>query len=171
MIAWSIKPAGYLFALVLIVPVSAAERQFRPEKFFSGHTRSTGVFRNTIGKPEQRFTTDCRGETRGITLYLDQLFRYDDGHTQERHWQIRKVDATHYIGRANDVVGDARGEVTGSSFHFAYTVALNAKNPLLNVRLDQTMTLRPDGTVDNQATIRKVGLPLSRVTERFRRVD
>ncbi len=171
MTVWSIKLAAFFLALVIVVPVSAAERQFHPEKFFSGHTRSTGIFRNTIGKPEQRFTTDCRGRTRGNTLYLDQRFRYDDGRTQERHWQIRKVDATHYIGRANDVVGDALGEVTGSSFRFLYTVALNPKNPLLNVRLDQTMTLRRDGTVENQATIRKVGLPLSRITERFRRVD
>lgn len=150
---------------------SAAESQFHPEKFYSGHTRSTGVFRNTVGKPEQRFTTDCRGRMRGRTLYLDQLFRFDDGHTQARHWQIRQIDATHYIGRANDVVGDARGEVTGASFHFVYTVALSPTNPLSNVRLDQTMTLRKDGTLENHATIRKLGVPLSRITEQFRRVE
>lgn len=157
--------------LAITTAVSASETQFQPEKFFAGHTRSAGVFRNTFGKPEQRFTTDCRGRMRGSTLYLDQRFRYHDGRTQERHWQIRKIDAVHYIGRANDVVGDARGEVTGSSFHFVYTVALNPGNPLLNVRLDQTMTLRRDGIVENSATIRKMDFPLSRVTEQFRRVD
>ncbi|MDQ6655716.1 MAG: DUF3833 domain-containing protein [Verrucomicrobiota bacterium] len=113
---------GILFAIQ--TRASAAEPQFRPEQFFAGHTRSSGVFRNTVGKPEQRFTTDCHGRTRGNTLRLDQRFRYDDGHTQERHWEIRRVDAVHYVGRANDVVGEARGEVTGASFHFAYVVAL-----------------------------------------------
>jgi len=163
---------SFVSALVAVTTtVSAAEPQFRPEKFFDGHTRSTGIFRNMVGKPEQRFTTDCRGRTRGRTLYLDQRFRYEDGRTQERRWQIRQVDATHYIGRANDVVGEARGKVTGSSFRLVYTVALKPGNPLSNVRLDQTMTLRRDGTVENHATIRKLGIPLSRVTEQFRRVD
>ena len=53
------------------------------------------------------------------------------------------------------------------TFHFAYTVALKPGNPLFNVRLNQTMTLQRDGTVENRATIRKLGVVLSRVTERF----
>ena len=154
--------------LAVTTTALAGEIHFRPEKFFAGHTRSSGVFRNTIGESEQHFTTDCRGRLHRSTLYLDQRFHYDDGHTQERHWQIRKVDAVHYIGSANDVVGEARGEVSGSRFHFVYIVALNLKNPLLNVQLDQIMTLHRDGTLVNRATIRKFGFPLSRVTEQFR---
>ena len=76
----------------------------------------------------------------------------------------------HYIGSANDVVGEARGEVSGSRFHFVYIVALNLKNSLLNVQLDQIMTLHRDGTLVNRATIHKFGFPLSRVTERFRHI-
>jgi hypothetical protein len=149
----------------------AAETQFRPEQFFAGRTRSSGVFVNTFGKPRQRFTTECRGRRRGDTLWLDQTFRYDDGRTQKRRWQIRRLDAVHYVGRANDVVGEARGKVDGATFQFAYTVALKPGSPLFHVRLDQTMTLQRDGTVENRATIRKLGIVLSRVTERFRRAD
>lgn len=105
------------------------------------------------------------------TLYLDQHFRYADGRTQERHWQIRRVGATRYLGHANDVVGEARGAVDGASFHFAYTVAIKPGNGFYNVQLEQTMTLRRDGTVENQATIRKLGIPISRVTEQFRRAE
>ena len=157
--------------LLSALDASAAETQFRPEKFFAGHTRSTGVFRNSIGKPEQRFTTECRGRMRGDVLWLDQVFRYDDGRVQKRLWQIRRVTANQYVGRANDVVGEARGEVTGSTFHFKYAVALSPGNALLNVRLDQSMTLRRDGRVENHATVKKLGVLLSRVTEEFRRVD
>ena len=74
---------------------------------------------------------------------LDQHFRYKDGHTQDRHWQIRRIDDRHYLGRANDVVGAARGEVIGATFRFSYIVAL--KPPSFHVRLDQTMTLLRDG--------------------------
>ena len=142
---------------------------FAIEKFFAGHTRSSGVFNNTVGKPQQHFTTDCHGKMHGRTLWLDQHFRYEDGHTQDRHWQIRRIDDRHYLGRANDVVGAARGEVIGATFRFSYIVAL--KPPSFHVRLDQTMTLLRDGSVENRATIRKLGFPLSRVRERFQRVD
>ncbi len=56
-------------------------------------------------------------------------------------------------------------------FHFTYTIALKPGNPLSNVQLNQTMTLRRDGIVENRARIRALGVPLSRVTEQFRRVD
>jgi hypothetical protein len=171
---FSLLKLSVLLAALLIISAldtAAAEMQFRPEKFFAGRTRSSGVFANTVGKPRQRFTTESRGRRRGDTLWLDQIFRYDDGRTQRRRWQIRRIDAVHYVGRANDVVGEARGKVDGATFQFDYTVALKPGNPLFHVRLDQTMTLQRDGTVENRATIRKLGVVLSRVTERFRRVD
>jgi len=98
--------------------ISAAEPQFRLEKFFAGRTRSAGIFDNTVGKSHQRFTSECHGKTRGRTLWLDQRFRYDDGRKQDRHWQIRRIDDRHYIGRASDVVGEAQGEVTGETLRF-----------------------------------------------------
>lgn len=149
--------------------IDAMEPGFAPEKFFAGRTHSRGVFANTIGKPRMNFTTECVGHLRGGILHLDQLFRYDDGHTQARHWQITRTDATHYTGTANDVVGTARGEVNGPSFHFNYVVALKPHNPFFHVRLDQVMTLLPNGTVENHATIRKLGFTISRVTESFAR--
>lgn len=162
----SLGIAAFLF-MARMEAVGADQPQFAPEKFFAGRTHSSGVFENTIGKPRQRFTTECRGRLRGNTLLLDQLFHYDDGRTQERHWQIHRIDATHYDGRANDVVGVARGEVSGSTFRFRYVVALKPGNPFLNVRLDQFMTMRPDRILENHATIRKLGFTISRVSERF----
>ncbi len=61
----SMFPSTRLFlgaSLALATTVSAAETRFQPEKFFAGHTRSTGVFRNAVGKPEERFATDCQGK-------------------------------------------------------------------------------------------------------------
>lgn len=150
---------------------ASAEPLLRLENFFVGHTRSSGSFQNTVGKPQERFTTDCYGRMRGRTLLLDQRFRYDDGRTQERHWQIRPTDATHYVGRANDIVGEARGEAFGSSVHLRYTVAIKPGNPLFNIQLEQTMTLRRDGTLENRATIHKLGVLLSRISERFHRAN
>lgn len=163
-----------LFAGCAAVPPVAQIKnnpRFEPEKFFAGHTRSSGIFENRIGKSQQRFSTDAAGQLRGNLLTLHQTFRYEDGRTQQRQWQIRRLDAHRYEGTANDVVGYAHGTIAGDTFRFSYTVALKPGNPFFTVRLEQVMTLRGDGTVENRATISKFGLTLSDVTEHFRQVD
>ena len=133
-------------------------------------TRSAGVFENRVGPPRQRFTTRATGHLNGNTLTLSQHFAYADGHRQDRRWTIRRLDAHHYEGTANDVVGTAHGETIGNTFRFTYLVALQPRNPLSHVRLTQVMTLGRDGAVENRATISKLGILVSGVTERFHRV-
>lgn len=143
---------------------------FDPVAYFAGHTRSWGVFENRAGEPSRSFTTDCVGRTEGGTLRLDQTFTYEDGTTQQRHWQIRRVGAHRIEATANDVVGTGTGEAYGNAFHWEYTVALKPGNPLYNVRLQQWMYLQPDGrTVLNHATVNKLGVEIAQVVESFRR--
>lgn len=152
-------------------PVPQRGPRFAPERFFAGRTFSSGVFENVAGKPRERFRTVAHGRLRGDVLTLRQKFTFENGRTQERLWQIRRVGNGEYEGVANDVVGVARGRATGNTFRFRYTVALKPGNPLFNVRLDQVMTLRVDGVLENRAVISKLGVKVSEVTEQFRRVD
>ena len=143
---------------------------FDPVAYFTGHTRSWGVFENRAGEPSRSFTTDCVGRAEGGTLRLDQTFTYEDGRTQERHWTIHRVDAHRYEAMANDVVGTGMGEAYGNAFHWEYTVALKPGNPLYNVRLRQWMYLQADGrTVLNHATVNKLGVEIAQVAESFQR--
>ena len=145
---------------------------FDPVAFFTGRTRSWGVFENRAGEPARRFSTVCDGhrEANGA-LRLDQTFTYEDGTVQRRHWRIRRVDAHRYEATANDVVGLGVGEAYGNAFHWEYTVALHPGNPLGNVRLRQWMYLQADGrTMVNRATVHvRGGLTVAQVTEEFRR--
>lgn len=145
---------------------------FEPVAFFTGRTRSWGVFENRAGEPTRRFSTVCDGrrENGNGDLLLDQTFTYDDGSTQRRHWRIRRLDAHRYEATANDVVGTGTGEAYGNAFHWEYTVALQPGNPLFNVRLKQWMYLQAGAqTMMNRATVSKLGLPVAQVTEFFRR--
>ena len=146
-----------------------ARPAFDPVAYFSGRTESWGVFENRSGDPSRRFTTACSGHREGDTLVLDQVFRYADGQTQQRHWRIRRTDAHRIQATANDVVGTATGEVYGNAFRWEYTVALKPGNPLYNVHLKQWMYLQADGrTMLNRATVTKLGVEVAQVTERFR---
>ena len=142
---------------------------FDPIEFFTGRTRSWGVFENRAGEPSRRFSTVCAGYRKdGDVLLLDQLFTYEDGATQQRHWRIHRLDAHRYEATANDVVGQATGEAYGNAFHWEYTVALKPGNPLYNVRLRQWMYLQAGGqTMVNRASVNKLGLQVAQVTEFF----
>ena len=149
---------------------SGSKPAFDPVAYFTGKTQSWGVFENRNGDPARRFTTVCRGHLEGETLVLDQMFVYDDGQRQERHWRIRRVDAHRVEATANDVVGTATGEVYGNAFRWEYTVALKPGNPVYNVHLKQWMYLQADGrTMLNRATVTKLGVEVAQVTECFRR--
>ena len=143
---------------------------FDPMAYFTGHTRSWGLFENRAGEPSKRFTTDCRGHREGDVLVLDQTFTYEDGRTQQRHWRIRRVGAHRFEATANDVVGTGTGEAYGNAFHWEYTVALKPGNPLFNVRLRQWMYLQPDGrTVLNRGSVKAFGVEAAQIAESFQR--
>lgn len=143
---------------------------FSPDQYFEGRTESRGFFETRGGEPRATFSTHATGHRDGDAVALHQEFTYSDGRKQERRWRIRRLDARRYEATANDVVGVARGEVFGSTFHWRYKVALSPGNPFSNVALEQWMTLQPDRrTVSNRAIIRKWGIRVGMVTETFRR--
>lgn len=144
-----------------------------PLAFFTGRTRSWGVFENRAGRPARRFSTVCDGRReRGGDLRLDQTFAYEDGTTQQRSWRIRRVDAHRFEATASDVIGPGVGEAYGNAFHWEYTVALQPGNPLSHVDLEHWMYLQAGGqTLVNRAVVRKLGVPVAQVTELFWREE
>lgn len=145
--------------------------EFDPMHFFTGHTRSTGVFENRAGAPTKRVQTETRGRMVGHELLMEQDLLVEGKPRQHRSWRMRRVDAHHFEGAANDIVGRVRGEAAGHHFHWTFTLALKPGCPLFNVRMTQHMYLQPDGrTMVNRSTIRKFGILVAQVTEQFRQV-
>ncbi len=144
---------------------------FEPEKFFTGRTESTGVMENRSGAPVKRVATQTEGVWKDGILHLEQDLVFGDDPPTHRSWRLRRMDAHHLEGTANDMVGQARGEIYGNTFHWTFTLATSPGNPLANVRMSQWMYLQPDGrTMVNHTTITKAGVVLRQVTEQFRKV-
>ena len=171
--AWLVSLLGVALALsgcgsLPVQRFGDATPPLDPLAFFTGKTHSWGVFENRAGQPSRRFRTACVGTMEGDVLRLDQDFTYDDGHHQQRHWRIRRVDAHRFEATANDVVGTGTGEAYGDAFRWEYTVALKPGNPLFNVHLKQWMYLQPDGkTLLNRGTIRTLGVEIAQISEEF----
>ena len=153
-------------------PVDFASQRplFEVEKYYAGHTRSTGLIQTGKGKPVKRVKTETWGRLDHGELHMTQDVTLDDASPTRRQWLIRRLDPHHYEGTCDHMIGKARGEAWGNTLKLDYKLALRPGNPLFNVRMVHWMQLQPDGhTMLNTVTVTKAGLVVGRITEVFER--
>lgn len=138
-------------------------------QYFNGWVDGWGVFTDRSGRVVKRFTVamDCRWS--GDEGVLDEDFRYSDGTRQRRVWRVRKLADGRYLGRADDVVGEARGQAAGNALHWQYTLALPVDGRVWEVQMDDWMFLVDREVLLNRTRMSKFGIHLGDVTLSFRR--
>ena len=100
---------------------------------------------------------------------LDEDFTYSDGTKQRRIWRLTDAGGGRWIGRADDVVGEAQGVQQGNTLRWAYTLALPVDGRTWHVQFDDWMHLMDERTLLNRATMSKFGIRLGEVTLSFRK--
>jgi hypothetical protein len=137
--------------------------------YFNGTVDAWGIFTDRSGQVVKRFTVvmDCRWQ--GDEGVLDEAFTYSDGTTQRRIWRLKAGSDGRYTGRADDVVGEATGQVRGNTFTWAYTLALPVDGRVWNVEFDDCMYLMDGRVMLNKAVMSKWGIRLGEVTLSFSR--
>lgn len=149
---------------------SSAVPRFEPDTFFEGPVRSWGVLETRAGSPKSRLRADLMGRRNGDDVVVTQDFTFEDGHTQQRIWRIRRIDEHRYAAFAPDVIGPAVGYAYGNAFHWEYTLQLRPGNVLTRVRMEHWMYLLGDGTsMINRVVIRKFGVIVAQTTEYFQK--
>ncbi|MBV9653773.1 MAG: DUF3833 family protein [Acetobacteraceae bacterium] len=137
---------------------------------FTGHVRSWGVVENRSGEPSGWVETDCTGTVDGAgALHMSQHLLQEDGTAQDRAWIVRRTGPHSWDATANDMAGTAHGTAAGRTFHWHWTLAHGPGKPPVDVEMDQWMYLLDDGSMLNRTTVRKYGIILAEVTERFAR--
>ena len=139
--------------------------------YFNGKIDAYGVFTDRSGKVVKRFTVvmDCSwsgppGQEVGV---LDEDFTYSDGTKDRRIWTLKRSADGKYTGTANDVLGQANGEVQGNAFRWAYTLKLPVDGKIIEVQFDDWMYLMNDKVMLNLAEMSKFGFKLGEVTLTF----
>jgi hypothetical protein len=136
-------------------------------RFFTGHSRSWGVFENSSGQPQRYFMCDSYGkrDTAG-DLTLTQHFLFSDGNAQVLVWQIHRVDSTHLEATANDIIGVARAVGFGYAVALEYTITLDRHNPMATVHIRQWIyQLEGINSVMTRLVITKLGFTVIEVSE------
>ena len=142
-------------------------------QYFNGTIDGWGMFQDRSGHVVKRFhvVIDARWEKRGGVDVgtLDENFSWDDGTTSRRVWTITRSDASRYVGRADDVVGEAHGEAAGNALRWRYVLALPVDGRVWNVDFDDWMFLINDKVMLNRSAMSKFGFKLGEVTLSFTR--
>ena len=146
-----------------------AKPELDVESFFTGRTEAWGMFQRRDGEVVRRFHVVIEGHVEQSVLTLDEHFRYDDGSTQRRVWRLTRATDGQWRGRADDVVGEAQGEVAGNALRWQYTLLLPVSGSTYEMQFDDWMFLIDGCTMINRASMRKFGFELGQVTLTFRK--
>jgi hypothetical protein len=139
----------------------------KPETYFLGETRGSGMFHDRFGNLRRQFVVDMVGEMDGDVLVLTEDFVYDDGEKEQRVWHLKPLGGGLYEGVAGDVVGKATGQAVGNAFQWSYRLDLKVGEGRWRVAFDDWMFLQPGGVILNRATMTRWGIEIGTLTVSF----
>ncbi|MDP1901336.1 MAG: DUF3833 domain-containing protein [Rubrivivax sp.] len=137
--------------------------------YFNGPLTAWGYFADRSGEVKRRFTVHMTGVWTGNEGVLTENFVWSDGEKSQRIWRIRKLDAHRYIGRADDVKGEATGTAYGNALQWKYTLLLPVDGKTYEVQFDDWMYQMDDTTMLNKSEMRKFGFKLGEIVISFRK--
>ena len=140
----------------------------RPGAMLSGVLCGDAVLTGPGGEALDRMVVTSRGTASGEGLVLDQTIQFKDGEAAARRWVVRPDGPDTYRGtltgdEAVAASGAVRARVAGDALRIRYPVA-----GVPFARMEQVLTLLPDGTIDNRGTVRVLGVPVRRLAEVIR---
>ena len=162
------------FSLGLTACASTGVEHYRAETpvldlktYLNGTLDAWGMFQGRSGEVKKRFHVVIDARWDGDTGVLDESFTWSDGTTSKRVWTLRLQPDGSFRGRADDVVGEAVGEVAGNALRWRYVLALPVDDKVYNVDFDDWMFLMDDKVMLNRSYMSKWGFRLGEVTLTF----
>ena len=167
-----------LCAMVLAACSAPSVSQYAAEKpaldlsdYFSGTIDAHGIFTDRNGEVKKRFTVLIQANWKVIdgkkVGTLDESFEYSDGTKQKRIWTLTEQSPGKYSGKADDVVGEAQGDLAGNALNWTYTLALPVDGTIYHVQFNDWMYLVTPKVMLNKAKMSKFGIELGEVTLSF----
>ena len=168
---WIMAACGLLLGCsgVQVEQYKNEKPQLDLRQYFNGRVDAWGMFQKRDGEVVKRFHVLIQGRSEGDKLILDEDFTYSDGTKQRRVWTLLPTGANTWSGTADDVVGEARGEVAGNALRWRYTLSLPVDDKVYDVQFDDWMYLLDAETLANRASMSKFGFELGQVTLFFRK--
>lgn len=166
--------AAALFSLGLTACASTGVEQYKAEQpvldlkhYLNGTLDAWGMFQGRSGEVKKRFHVIIEAKWEGDTGVLDERFTWSDGTTSRRVWTLKRQPDGRYRGTADDVVGEAIGELAGNTLRWRYVLELPVDGKSYHVDFDDWMFLMDDKVMMNRSYMSKWGFNLGEVTLTF----
>lgn len=139
------------------------------KQYFNGEIKGHGMVQNRNGEVDRRFVVTIKASWNGDDGILDEAFDWSDGEQQRRVWKLKAAGPNRYIGTADDVQGQAIGEVYGNALRWRYTLNVPFRGSTIGLDFDDWMLLIDDRVMLNRAVFSKWGIRMGEVTLSFSR--
>jgi hypothetical protein len=179
MLRWSRLVAVLLLPLVAscagIDPKVYANEQpaFDLRRYFDGTLEGHGLFIDRSGQVTRRFVVAVRGDWKGEVGTLNEDFIWSDGERETRVWTLAPEDGegNGWRGTANNVIGAARGVVSGNTLNWKYAYVLKTRDGSnYDIDFDDWMFRIDERVVLNRAVLTFWGFRVGEVLISFRKV-
>lgn len=163
-----LKQRLYSFAAQRPGDYAQGDRQFDLRTHLNGPVVCEGVIYGPLGRVSSRFEADFDVRWTGNTGVMKEHFRYDDGSTQDREWQLTLGNNGEIKATASDVVGTGTGIQSGSAVQLLYKYKLPAESGGHVLDAVDWMYLGPNGTIVNRSQFRKFGIQVAELVATIR---
>lgn len=145
------------------------------QRYFNGTLEGHGMFQDRSGQVQRRFVVTIKASWAGDVGTLDEDFVWSDGKREKRVWTLRRAagdtTGTRWVGTAADVIGEARGVVSGNALHWNYNFDLKTDDGKhYEVAFDDWMFLIDERVMLNRAVMSFYGFRVGEVFISFRRL-
>lgn len=174
------KPLSLLLTLIFIVFISVGcssdledyqttKPNFDLFEYFQGNSTAWGMVQDYTDRQTRRFEVKIIGTVDGDKLTLVEDFVFDDGEVSQRIWTIERLANGEYQGRAEDIIGVAKGREVGNALQWQYDFELKMEDSNIVVSFDDWLYRQDDKHVFNLTKIKKFGLEVGRITLFFQK--
>ena len=139
------------------------------KEHLSGRIVSEGLIYGPTGRVNSRFVAEMYGEWQGDSGTLTENFTYDNGRTQQRKWYLTLGPDNTFTATADDIVGEAKGVVSGSTVMLSYQITLPEGAGGHTLRATDWMYLTESGVILNRSEMRKFGIRVAELIATMRR--
>ena len=134
----------------------------------SGRIASEGLIYGPTGRMTNSFTAVMEGTWDGDTGTLSEDFTYSNGRTQQRKWYLKMGKDNRFTATADDIIGEAHGEISGATVRMTYKIVLPPQAGGHVLSVTDWMYLTRDGVIMNRSEMRKFGLKVAELVATMR---
>ncbi|MEO1107204.1 MAG: DUF3833 domain-containing protein [Pseudomonadota bacterium] len=141
---------------------------FSLKKHLNGEILSEGLIYGPNGKMSNSFVARMVGEWDGNSGTLAEWFTYSNGKQMTRKWYLTMGTGNTFIATADDIVGEGKGEISGSTVKLTYRIILPEDAGGHTLDVTDWMYLTENGAIMNRSEMRKFGIKVAELIATMR---